>query len=304
MFEALGNQLYHSLTHTGAYFPWLIGLGLVCFLLERIRPWRRRQRVLRAGVGQDLFFLLFNAHYFGLLFSCMIGCGIYHAFDKGYLPGWLNPFEANLLMDRPWWIALPIAFVVKDFLEYCAHYLLHRYRLLWRFHMLHHSIVELDWIGNYRFHWMELLIYETVMWLPIALLGTSTPVMLAIAVISTAVGNLNHANVNMDWGPLRYVLNSSRMHVWHHDYQIHHRAGQNFGVVFSFWDYLFGTAYFPLDIEEPDRLGFPGMERFPQGLACRIAYPLCPTWLARPADPAPATPTATAEAEPGQPRAS
>jgi len=87
-------------------------------------------------------------------------------------------------------------------------------------------------------------------------------------------GHLNHSNLKISWGPLRYVLNSSRMHVWHHDFELHHRYGQNFGVVFSLWDWLLGTAYLPQEPEEPQRLGFRDMDAFPRGLAARLAFPL------------------------------
>ena len=68
-------------------------------------------------------------------------------------------------------------------------------------------------------------------------------------------------------------LRRPRFHVWHHDVVLHGRAGQNFGVVFSLWDWLFGTAYRPA-AEHPERLGFSDMDAFPKGLLARLAYPL------------------------------
>jgi sterol desaturase/sphingolipid hydroxylase (fatty acid hydroxylase superfamily) len=50
------------------------------------------------------------------------------------------------------------------------------------------------------------------------------------------------------------------------------RYGQNFGVVFSFWDWIFGTAYMPAE-GQPARLGFYRMEEFPEGLLARLLYP-------------------------------
>ncbi len=134
--------------------------------------------------------------------------------------------------------------MVKDFLEWCVHNLLHRVSWLWTLHKLHHSIVEMDFIGNFRFHWMEILVYDGLKWLPLAALGADPAALLAVGAISTAVGHLNHANLRIAWGPLRYVLNSPRMHVWHHDYELHGRCGQNFGVVFSVWDWVFRTSGF------------------------------------------------------------
>ena len=93
----------------------------------------------------------------------------------------------------------------------------------------------MDWIGNFRFHWMEFIIYDTLKWVPLVLLGAKPGVLLGVGVgvgvVSTLVGHLNHTNTRFDWGPLRYVFNSPRMHLWHHDYMIHFKAGQNFGVI-------------------------------------------------------------------------
>jgi len=48
------------------------------------------------------------------------------------------------------------------------HNLLHRVPWLWTFHKVHHSITTMDWIGNWRFHWMEIVVYKTLQWLPLA----------------------------------------------------------------------------------------------------------------------------------------
>ena len=97
---------------------------------------------------------------------------------------------------------------------------------------------------------------------------------LPIAVVSTLVGHLNHANLRLSYGPLRYLINSPRMHLWHHDVVLHQRSGQNFGIVLSLWDWLFGTAVWPADREQPERLGFHGQRRFPRDLPRRLLWPL------------------------------
>jgi len=104
------------------------------------------------------------------------------------------------------------------------------------------------------------------------LLGVDSRVILWVAIVGTLIGHLNHSNLRISWGPLRYVINSPRMHVWHHDVIVRGGHGQNFGVVLSLWDWLFGTAYMPED--QPDRLGFEGMDRYPSGLFARLTYPL------------------------------
>jgi len=256
------------------YYFWLVLVSVGCFALERIAPWRRSQRVLRRGAGQDLVWLIFNGHYLGLLLA--LGAGhLIEAFNgllsRAELP---VPDTLALLADTPLWLQFVVLLVLKDFVEWNIHWLLHNVSWLWEFHKLHHSIEELDWIGNFRFHWVEIIVYKALSYIPLVVLGVDPRVLLAIAILWTLMLDLNHSNVSFSWGPLRYVLNSPRMHVWHHDVEIHGRGGQNFGQVLSVWDWLFGTVYWPMDQEMPERLGFAGMEAYPRGLFGRFFWPL------------------------------
>ena len=112
----------------------------------------------------------------------------------------------------------------------------------------------------------------------VLVLGVDGRVLLAIAVLWTVMLDLNHANLAYSWGPLRYVLNSPMMHVWHHDVVQHGKGGQNFGLVLSVWDWLFRTVYWPEDRDQPRRLGFEDMQRYPRGLVGRFLYPLSRAW--------------------------
>jgi len=105
---------------------------------------------------------------------------------------------------------------VKDFLEWSIHNLLHRVPALWEVHKLHHSIVEMDWIGNFRFHWLESVVYQGLTYLPLVIMGVNPSVLLPVAIAATVIGHLNHSNLDLTYGPLRYVFNSPRMHIWHH----------------------------------------------------------------------------------------
>jgi sterol desaturase/sphingolipid hydroxylase (fatty acid hydroxylase superfamily) len=183
------------------------------------------------------------------------------------------PERIQLLAEYPLWFQFLVFLVLKDFLEWGIHNLLHRSPWLWEFHKLHHSIKELDWIGNMRFHWMEIAVYHSLTYFPLFLLNVDSRVILWIAIFTTIIGHLNHSNLNLDWGGFRYLLNSPRLHVWHHDLVQHDQHGQNFGVVFSLWDYLFGTVYAPAQ-GYPARLGFEGMDQFPSGLISRLIYPI------------------------------
>jgi sterol desaturase/sphingolipid hydroxylase (fatty acid hydroxylase superfamily) len=261
------------------YLFWLFAVSALVFALECIHPWRRDQGLLRREIGQDAFWLIFNGHYAGYLVALASANLLAWA-----APGFARIEAVRLVASQPLWVQFGAFFVIKDLCEWGVHNLLHRVPWMWSFHKVHHSIEQLDWIGNFRFHWMEIVVYRGLTYLPLAILGVESRVILAIAVVSTLIGHLNHSNLYISWGPLRYVLNSPRMHVWHHDreWPAEHPRGVNFGISLSLWDWVFGTAWWPKCNEsrqqQPRRLGFDGLEHFPRSLVGRLLYPFSKLW--------------------------
>ena len=254
------------------YFFWLLIVSLACLVLERFFPWRRSQKVLRRGFLQDLFWLVFNGHYAGMLVA--LG-GVWLTGKAAAVIGFSWPPEPlHFLSSTPAWIQFIGLLVIKDFLEWMIHIMLHRVPWLWEFHKVHHSIRELDWIGNFRFHIMEIVVYRSLTWFPVFALGIDGKIALSVAIFATFIGHLNHSNIKMDYGPLRYIFNSPRLHVWHHDTVLHGNGGQNFAIIFSTWDWLFKTMYYPKDRDQPEELGFDGIDSFPQSLPGRLLHPL------------------------------
>ena len=246
-----------------SYLAWLGVLSAGVAVLERIAPARREQRAFRKGLGWDVVYLAFNGHVLGVLLALVASRWI----DPGLMP----IVDRDLAANWPFWLQALVSLMGLDFVQWCVHRLLHAVPVLWRLHQVHHSVTdgEMDWIVSFRFHWMESVIYKTAQFLPLALLGFSDRALLFTAVVGTLVGHLNHANLDWGHGPWRYVLNSPRMHIWHHDYDA--IRTRNFGIVFSMWDWIFGTAHFPE--HPPRRLGFPGEEEMPRDFPRRTLWP-------------------------------
>ena len=122
-----------------SYSFWLLLVSAACFLLERIIPWRKEQRALRRGFGQDLFWLVFHGHVFGTLIWMI---------SSRWFPYWMQAQTKAgtlaLVAGAPLIAQFFIALFFKDLLEYGVHNLLHRVPFLWQFHKVHHSIEELD----------------------------------------------------------------------------------------------------------------------------------------------------------------
>jgi sterol desaturase/sphingolipid hydroxylase (fatty acid hydroxylase superfamily) len=171
----------------------------------------------------------------------------------------------------PWQFALPsfieglmatlITMLAIDFASYAVHRLLHRLPRLWRIHAIHHSAENLTPLTTYRQHPLEpLFLYSARGFASGLALGLfhfifpeQTPV---ITIFGLGAGfffymltvNLHHAHVPVHLPRfLRRVLISPHIHHLHHSSDPRH-FNSNYGVVFSFWDRLFGT-YLEEDVE-------------------------------------------------------
>lgn len=262
-----------------SYAYWLIGLSLAFVVFERLRPRHADQPILREGIATDLFYLVFNGHFLGVLIALAadpIARGL-----ESYLgqAGLRDAVHRGVLASLPFWAQFLIALVAIDLLHWAIHNMLHRVPALWEFHKVHHSIETMDWIGSLRFHWGEGVIYKSLSYLPLAFLGARGDVLFALAVFNTAVGHWNHANLRFPIGPLGYLLNNPAMHVWHH---AHPQEAPlcNLGITLSVWDWLFRTAFLPA--HDPRRLGFEGIEQFPRSIGAQVLHPLPLDLNARP----------------------
>ena len=250
------------------YWAYLLVISLVFVLFERIRPWRR-QPLLRTAFDTDLLHLFFNGYLLALIITPVANL------ITPYIDVIVVPYLGRAHVgNHPFWLQLLIAFFVIDFIKWCVHVTLHHVPFLWSFHRLHHSITEMDWIGNMRFHWVEIVVYNGTLYIPMLLLGFDWQVLLVMALVSTAIGHFNHSNLRVSLGPLKYLLNHPGMHIWHHDYVMHYRAGCNFGINLSLWDWIFRTAYYPKDIDQPVRLGFQNIEKFPVSFLAQQLVPV------------------------------
>ena len=260
------------------YFYWLIGLSFLVFLLEVIVPWRKDQKVLRRGLLLDLFYILFNFFLFSLIaFNALSMVGVELFNDFIGLFGWEN-IVAIRLDSWPAWTQLLTLFLVADFVQWNIHRMLHRVPWMWEFHKVHHSVKEMSFAAQFRFHFMETIFYKTIQYIPLAMLGFGITEFFVVHMFTVFVGHLNHANLNWSYGPLGYVFNNPNMHIWHHAKELpeEHPYGMNFGLTLSVWDYLFGTAYVPRNGRDIE-IGFGGDEQYPEDFLGQMMEPLRPS---------------------------
>jgi len=265
--------LFDELTEPrwNGFVLWPIVCGAACFALEARRPWRDQPAYQRQDFGLDAFYLVFNLMLFPL-FGFQAACAVVaHGgqlvgefvgvdFTQGYVPmSWSLGAKVFVL------------FVVRDFVQWNIHRLLHRVPFLWRFHAVHHSARELGFATHFRFHPMESVVYRTLEYIPLALLGLGVTDMTVIYMFAVLVGHLNHTNVRLPLGWFKFVLNNPQMHRWHHVIDLPRRGGVNFGITLSVWDYLFRTAYLPHDAAG-EELGMRELQ-MPAGFWAQTLFP-------------------------------
>ncbi|GGE10199.1 sterol desaturase family protein [Psychroflexus salis] len=256
------------------YFYWLIGLSGLVWIFEIIQPWRKNQKIFRKGFWLDSFYIFFNFFLFSLIgYNAISNIGV-ELFND-----FLSLFEieniAAIQIDQlPTWLQFLILFVVADFIQWNVHRMLHKVPWLWKFHKVHHSVKEMSFNAHFRFHFMETIFYKTAQYIPIAMIGFGIQEFFIVHMFTVFVGHLNHANLNWNYGPLKYIFNNPKMHIWHHARELpkHKPYGMNFGISLSIWDYLFNTAYIPHNGKDI-HLGFEGDENYPEDFINQIKAP-------------------------------
>jgi len=257
------------------YFWMLTLISIVVAVAEKTVPWRKDQPVIRKQFWLDITQMYFNFFIFKVIFLSWVGFGLIQ-FTSNILHQPLTNFALWDLSTLPRYVQIIIFFIVLDFVQWLVHISLHRIPLLWEFHKVHHSVKEMSFPAHLRFHWMEHIVYTPVKYLAVTLLFGFPPQLAVISyVLSTVIGHINHANLKITYGPLKYIFNNPVMHLWHHSYTLPkgHRYGVNFGISLSIWDYIFKTAIIP-DDSGTIALGFSGDENFPTTFWGQMTYPL------------------------------
>jgi lathosterol oxidase len=145
----------------------------------------------------------------------------------------------------------------------------HEVPFLWRFHQIHHSSEQMDWLASSRLHIIDILITRGFAFIPLYVIGFSQAAIVAYLTWASFQAIFIHANVRFRFGWLRYLLATPQFHHWHHSATVYNR---NFAVHFPLVDRLFGTFHLPGD-RWPETYGIEGSP-VPEGYVGQLVYPL------------------------------
>lgn len=246
------------------YFYFLIIVSLAVWGLEMLFPWRKSQKVFRKDFWLDAFYMFFNFFIFNLfLFIALSNITVTLIKDLLAPLGYQGGHLLDLSSLAVGWQLL-IFFIISDFVQWCVHILLHRVPFLWEIHKVHHSVKEMGFAAHLRYHFGETLVYNSFKYITLSMIfGFQLELAFIIHGFAIIIGHLNHANVGWDYGPLKYILNNPKMHIWHHSKKLpeKHPYGMNYGITLSVWDYIFKTNYIPSDGRDIE-LGFEKDENY------------------------------------------
>jgi sterol desaturase/sphingolipid hydroxylase (fatty acid hydroxylase superfamily) len=176
------------------------------------RPWWRKREIVT-----DIcywFLIPLAARFVRIGFMVMGAAYIYgihgadaliNFYDDGFGP----------LAKMPLWAQALTFLVVSDFLTYWIHRGFHGGGL-WKYHAVHHSSDELDWISAARFHPVNIFFGTVLVDAGLLLAGISPNVMLWVGPFTTASSAFVHANLNWTLGPFKYVIAGPVFHRWQH----------------------------------------------------------------------------------------
>jgi sterol desaturase/sphingolipid hydroxylase (fatty acid hydroxylase superfamily) len=172
------------------------------------------------------------------------------------------------------WGKVVAALLTADLAKYWVHRLAHERPWWWRFHAEHHAPARLYSLNGIRLHPINLLWNLALDTAPALVFGLDPRSIVLVAVLRGAVAALQHANVDLRLGPLRWVFSTPDLHRWHHSAELR-EASANYGSTLLLWDILFGTLFLSGERRAPASLGLAGGAPQPRGLRHELLWPWC-----------------------------
>jgi sterol desaturase/sphingolipid hydroxylase (fatty acid hydroxylase superfamily) len=167
------------------------------------------------------------------------------------LSNWLNASVLGSII---------ISFFVLDFFGgWLVHMVQHKTRVLWRFHLIHHSDTNVDVTTGLRHHPFESVLRGVFFLMGVLVSGAPVYAVMIYQTLLVLSTQFVHANISLPkWidKPLSYIFVSPNMHKVHHHWQQPY-TDSNYGAVLSIYDRLLGT-YEHLD---PSQIRY-GLDRY------------------------------------------
>jgi len=193
----------------------------------------RKTRLRHAGVNFSLTVIHLVIHTFlAILIVLMSDWCRTNQFGIVY---WIN---ANVLAT------VFITILVVDFFGgWLVHITEHKWKLLWRFHVVHHADTNVDVTTGLRHHPVESVLRGAFFFIGIVITGAPMYAVMIYQTVLVFFTAFEHANIRLPkWldTTMGYIFISPNMHKVHHHWKQPY-TDSNYGAIFSIWDRLLGT---------------------------------------------------------------
>ncbi len=214
---------------------WITSCLLVSWMLEGNFPLFKLTYKKWRHAGVNLIFLATSLVINVLFGIATIGIFAFIATNELGLLHWIA---------LPIWAELIVAILFLDFMaQYVVHYLLHKVKWMWKFHMIHHSDTNVDATTGTRHHPGDYIQREIFALIAVIIIGAPFAFYMLYKIITIFFTYFSHANIQLpQWidKTLSYVIVTPNMHKFHHHFE-RPWTDTNFGNIFSIWDRIFGT---------------------------------------------------------------
>jgi len=211
---------------------------LIFIPIERAFTLNKEQVILRRGWRTDLAYFAVSHLLIQYIFLFVNYFSV-EAFSWATIPGFQDRIRA---------LPIPVQFLlatfVADLFQYITHRFHHQVGFLWKFHSIHHSSHCMDWLAGSRTHLVEIFFTRALVMVPLYLCGFVESALNAYVILVGVQAVAIHANVNWDFGWLRYIIATPQFHHWHHSKDRQYMDA-NYAVHLPIIDILFGTFRCP-----------------------------------------------------------
>lgn len=241
--------------------PYLYWAGVLIYLLcEQLFPYREPTVARPRRWLANLPLSILNGTIYHFLYTSSI-MGLAMTVQTQKL-GLLNA------VALPAWLKLAAGILILDFFIYIWHLLTHELPILWRFHRVHHSDLNMDVTTANRFHLGEFLVTGLIRLAVIYTFGISLTAYILFEILVNLAVQFHHSSIRVPawferWWVIFFV--PPFLHRIHHSVKIKEQ-NSNYGVIFSCWDRMSGTLRTAVEQEtivigtgshrEVDKLGF------------------------------------------------
>lgn len=245
-------------SHLKSAWTWILPVMLVAYFFQYFFPaTKRKPKLFFYENTVDLLHIMFNSLFYLTFF------GAASAATKKFLVENTPWLLFDWASSWPIYLQSLLMLLLLDFLVYWRHRLEHRLRIIWPIHLIHHTSQRIDVLTTHRLHFLEVMLGGIIVGWAASVSGLTHDAISLGFLVYIHYNHFIHTNINIRFSsPLKYMLVSPFMHRWHHALE---KEGhdKNFGVVFAWNDWIFGTAYHPehepkafgLELDSPDAIG-------------------------------------------------